>query len=664
LSAQERTGSTTLSDASAHDGSTGGYQFGDLQVDTRRQSVSRNGEAIPLPRLSYELLLALLRAHPRMLSNEDLLTSVWAPTVVNPETVGQRIKLLRKALGDDPRNPRYLVSIHGRGYRLVAPVLTLPASEAPPTPAVPEATKPGNDAIEVALRMPGRIGWLPAALGAVIVTAVLVGVGLWYWRVTNSDDTSQPPKVAVAALAAANKTPAEESIVVLPFLDLSEQKDEGYFADGVTEEVTSVLAQVRDLRVSARTSAFYFKDRATPVGEIGKTLGVANILEGSVRKSGDRVRVTAQLIRADTGYHLWSGSYERGPDDLFSVQTEIARAVVDKLKVSLLGDSNLHDELSANTAARTLYFQSIGELNLGTRGGVHHALEHLRQAVAQDPNFAQAWALLAGTYTATITYDDASVSTVEPLAMDAANRALQINPSLAEAHAAKARLLWVLDSNIGEALPEIRKALDADPNHSGALQMSARLQMICGHSDESVRLAREVVSRDPLVAKNYAELADKLFFAGQLPEAVQAYQTAIALNPGATYGRFLLAVVQLAAGDAKAGLASVDQGNDAEERQILRPVMLDALGQHAEAEREQRIAERKYGPSAAADLAIFYAYRGDADHAMAWLEQAFQNHDAGMLTLQENPLFAKLRSDPRFQALLRRRGIPDPSLCH
>jgi TolB-like protein/DNA-binding winged helix-turn-helix (wHTH) protein/Tfp pilus assembly protein PilF len=637
-------------DADARPSQTDRYQVGDLLIDAQRQTVSRNGVELPLPRLSYELLLALLRAHPRMLSNDELLTSVWAPAVVNPETVSQRIKLLRNALGDDPQSPRYIESIRGRGYRLTAHV----------SPPSPQATPPGRDPAATAPRRAGRLRRPALMLGGTIAVMAAAGVAFWHWHHSFEQPT---PMTAAAALAVTGAAPPERSIAVLPFLDLSEDKEEGYFADGMTEEVTSLLSQVGDLRVSARTSAFYFRDRSAQIGEIGRTLGVANVLEGSVRKSGNLVRVTAQLIRTDTGYHLWSASYDRRPDDLFVTQTEIARAVVDHLKASLLGEPAFYGVLSADAAARTLYLQSMEEFNRGTRAGLHQALENLRRAVAKDPNFAQAWAVLSRVYIYTIFFDGASVASVRSLALDATNRALKINPSLSEAHAAKAGLLWVLDWNIAEALPEIRRALDADPNNIGVLQMAAKLQMMCGHPDEAVRLAREVVGRDPLVALNYEELAEALWGAGQLPEAMHAAQTALALNPGTRYGRFRLALLQLTAGDATAAWAGVDQGNDAQARQLLRPFMLDALGRHADAEREQAIAEQNYGPAAAGDLAVYYAYRGNVDKALPWLERAFQNHDLSMLEIKGSPRFAKLRPDPRFQALLRRHRIPDETLC-
>jgi len=586
-----------------------------------------------------------------MLTTEELLETVWAPAVVNPETVAQRVKLLRQALGDDPRMPRYVVGVRGRGYRMDASV-TRGARDPSDAQIRPQHSRRGP---AMRTRRGLRLG---LSIAAAVVVLGGVGIAGWRWQVMHSSVNPPPTLSAVEALAGSGRARSERSIAVLPFLDLSERRDEGFFADGMTEEITSLLSQAPDLRVSARTSAFYFKDRSLPVGQIGSALGVAHVLEGSVRKSGDRIRVTVQLIRTDTGYHVWSASYDRRPDDLFGTQTEIAEAVVAHLQASLADDANRRrDPLSRNSKARNLYLAAALELRSATHAGLHQGLAELQSAVVEDPDFAQAWAVLAAARLLTSIFDDAPASQVRPLALQAADRALAIDPTLADAHVVKARLL-AADWKIREALQESHQALEADPNHVGALLIRAQLEETCGHYDEALRLGGEALARDPLNSSSYEQQAQVLWFAGRDSEAIETYQTAIALNPSASYYHFELAVVQLTAGDAKAALASVDQGADDEERAILRPVMLDALGQHAEAEKEQRIAEQKYGAPAAHDLAVFYANRDDADGALSLLEQCYRRHDFWLPLLAGDPLFRKLRSNPRFQALIRRFDIP------
>jgi len=632
------------------------YQIGDLLVDTAEQSVRRDGVELPLPRLSYELLLALIRAHPRMLSNDELATSVWTPAIVNPETVSQRVKLLRYALGDDDvQNPRYIARVRGRGYRLTVPV-TLHAS-------VPNQVSPAQESAEPPEpEAPAtRRTWRPLILTSAAATALItIGFAVWHWQTSRESVSAPPPSHAFSAPAVKASAKVPRSIAVLPFLDLSEKRDETFFADGMTEEITSLLSQAADLRVSARTSAFYFKDHSMPVGEIGNALGVANVLEGSVRKSGDLLRITVQLIRTDTGYHIWSASYDRRADDLFGTQTEIAQSVLSHLQASLDLGARRRDPLSSNPKARNLYLEAMMELPPATPAGLHKALALLQDAVAEDPNFALAWAVLASARFDRAGVEDAPPSEIRPIARQAIDRALAIDPSLPDAHSINARLLEG-DWKIREAMVEAHRALDADPNHWSALLALGWLEALCRHHEEAIRLGNESIERNPLQAFTYATQAQILYFGGHNQEAIDALRAALVRNPRAASYHIAIARIQLVAGDPRAALSSLDEAKDDVARAILRPVMLDALGQHAEAEREQAEAERKYGAfaPAGASLAIFYAGRGDADRAMPLLERSYRYHDLSLPFLKEDPLFTKLRPDPRFQAFIRRFDIPE-----
>jgi TolB-like protein/DNA-binding winged helix-turn-helix (wHTH) protein/tetratricopeptide (TPR) repeat protein len=632
------------------------YQIGDLLVDTAEQSVRRDGVELPLPRLSYELLLALIRAHPRMLTNDDLLTRVWTPAIVNPETVSQRVKLLRYALGDDDaQNPRYIARVRGRGYRLTSPV-TL--HESAPTTMPPSPTRETAESPQpktTAVRHPTKRPLILTSVAA--VTLLAIGFAAWYWQTRQYTSSSAQPSMAVAALAGRPSAKVPKSIAVLPFLDLTEKRDEAYFADGMTEEVTSLLSQVADLRVSARTSAFYFKDHSRSVGEIGNALGVANVLEGSVRKSGNRVRITVQLIRTDTGFHVWSASYERPADDLFGTQTEIATSVVSHLQATFAADSNRHDTLGDNPRARNLLLQASAELAGATPAGSHDGIKHIQEALAADPQFSLAWAVLANARLDSSFLEDVPPSRAITLARQAVDRALAIDPRLPFAHAINGRVLFA-EWKVRDAVSEVHAALEADPNSWPAMLVLEQLESFRGNHEEAVRVAREAIARDPLNPLCYQVEAGTLVDAGHYQEAVEALRAALALNPGAKYYRFGLATAQIAAGDATAALASVESSHNEGERGLLRPVILDMLGRHTEADREQAEAERKY-PDEPYELALLYAYRADADRAMPLLERIYQTRGLLPPKLQNDPLMRNLRSDPRFQALTRRINIPE-----
>jgi len=624
------------------------YEFGGFRVDAHQRLLllTATGRPLPLSSRAFDLLLFFLEHPGELLDKPTLMAAVWPKVVVEENNLNQHIFALRRVLGERPEEHRFIVTVPGRGYRFVAAVLPVPDVSG-------EAL--GIQSAAATRRFP-RLPLVAATAGAVLLAA---GFAWWHRQTMQLDASPTPPLSAVAMLAGKAGPLNPKSIAVLPFLDLSEKKDEGFFADGMTEEITSLLSQVPDLRVSARTSAFYFKDHSMPVGQIGNALGAASVLEGSVRKAGALIRVTVQLIRTDTGYHVWSASYERRPDDLFATQTEIARAVVSHLQASLVAEDSLRDPLSSNSKARSLYLTAGMGLRSETRAGLHGALTQLQAAVAEDPQFARAWALLAFARLQSTTYDDMPAAEVRPLVTQAIERALAIDPTLADAHAMKSQLLWS-DWNIRDALTEAHRALDSDPNNVGALLILAQLEELCGHYDESIRLSREVVRRDPLSASTYEQLGQTLWFAGREQDAIETFQTALTLNPRAAFYHYQLAVVQLTAGDAKAALNSVEQGRDEEESAILRPVMLDALGQHAEAEKEQQIAEKRFGGGTAChDLAIFYARRGDADHAMPLLEQCYRNHDFFLPLLKGDPLFRRLQPNPIFQAMIRRFDIPE-----
>src|SRR3984893_2379711 len=425
------------------------YILSDLQIDTGRQLVSRADDPIPLPKLSYDLLLVLVRAAPNLVSLDELMRLVWPGIIVSPETVSQRIKLLRDALDDDSRVPRYIAGLRGRGYQMVAAVEEIIDSPAA-TPPAPISAK---------------------------------------------------------------------SVAILPFLDMSENKDQEHFSDGLTEELIKRLSKIPDMRVPARTSSFYFKGKSEDIPTIAKKLMVAHVLEGSVRKSGDRLRVTAQLARADSGYHLWSETYDRRLDDVFKVQDDIAAAVVKALKVSLLDAGVPHIAPTANSEAYTLYLQAGSLAKRHSSADSLRAYDYLNQALRLDPRFALAWAALAELYTnASVEWgkifppDDGTgqnldlsatkfalgSNRVSVAAHDAGARALVLDPNDADIHRSMARVMWWFDFNWDAADAELKKARALDPGSARIFEQSAQLAITMGLLTEGLALANDAAKLDPL----------------------------------------------------------------------------------------------------------------------------------------------------------------------
>jgi TolB-like protein/DNA-binding winged helix-turn-helix (wHTH) protein len=628
------------------------YSVGDLSIDTGPQVVSRDGVSIALPKLSYDLLLVLARAAPNLVSLDELMRLVWPGIVVSPETVSQRIKLLRDALGDDPREPRYFAGLRGRGYQMVAAVEELgadpPASPAtdrvePPAPhPEPQATRPESRR--------NRLLLIVVVAGVAVALAWFLAVKVWIPKQIVQEESV----TATAALI------SEKSVAVLPFVDMSEKKDQEYFADGMAEEIIDLLTKVPNLRVPARTSSFYFKGKPTKVPEIARELGVAHVLEGSIRRSGNQIRVTAQLNRADNGYHLWSETYDRKLDDIFKVQDEIAGAVVKALKVSLLIDALPRATPTSSTEAYTLYLQAVSMAKHPTRLSISKAVDYLQQAVKLDAKFAPAWAILSR-----LLVDEVVKFGVLPMeqgreqAQRAAETAVGLDSKLPESHIAIGKILYQFDWNWSAAEAEFGKARDLDPGNGDALRWSGYVATTLGRLDDGLRLAQQSIALDPLYEYNYVG-AGKVYLAlGRIHEAEAAYRKAIDLNPADAIPHIGLADTFLARGEPAPALAEIQQVSLDDGQTIGLAIIYHAMGRKRESDAAMVEAEMKHAKDNIIGIAAAHAYRRETDQAFAWLDRAYQERDTRIVGIKTDPYLKSLVADPRYKALLRKMNLPE-----
>ena len=519
---------------------------------------------------------------------------------------------------------------------------------------------------------------------AALVLVSLVTVVLAYAVVDRFGLFKRTPAerpVTELAPAATPTMPAisDKSVAVLPFADMSEKKDQEYFSDGMAEEIINLLVKVPGLHVPARTSSFYFKGKAAKIPDIARDLGVANVLEGSVRKSRDHMRVTAQLVRADTGFHLWSETYDRQLDDVFKTQDEIAASVVTALKVSLLKAETPNAQLTTSREAYELYLQARALASRGTTSDTLKAYAHLKQAVTLDPQFALAWAALAEmladdntNWTSVFAPESSSLRTGEPdltnydavwaqaraAAHSAADQAIAAGPSLAEAHAAKAYVLASLDWEWAAADAEFTKALELAPTNARILTSAAYSSLSLGRVSQGLELANRALSFDPLGSawgvRSYAQ-----FVGGKFREAEQDARRAIGLHPTVESRHYRLANILLTEGDAQAALAEYEQDLGAHWRVAGMPLALDALGRRREADRTLALAERTYGNGMAYQIACVYAGRKDLERTIYWLERAYKQHDGGLPDLKVDPMLKNVQQDPRYKALLRKMKLPE-----
>jgi TolB-like protein/Tfp pilus assembly protein PilF len=447
---------------------------------------------------------------------------------------------------------------------------------------------------------------------------------------------------------------SEKSIAVLPFVDMSQAKDQEYFSDGISEELLNLLAKVTQLHVAARTSSFSFKGKDVPIPEIAKTLHVAHVLEGSIRKSGDEVRITAQLIRAADGYHVWSETWDRKLDDIFKVQDEIAGKVVDELKVTLLGAAP--SVRTTDPKAYALFLQSK-QLGLqSTAEGFAKSDELLRQVLAIDPRYAPAWDDLARNYINEAGRGLLASQEGFARAREAAEKALAIDPEYGPAYARLGFIAMTFDSDLAGAAKHFQRALMLAPTDVDVLRNAALYVGFLGRLDEALAIHESIVRRDPVSPSALFNLANAQRNLGRYDEAVACYRTVLSLVPGRSKAHAGLGEALVLHGDPVGALTEIEQERVESWRMITLPIAYHALGREADSDAALAALVVKYGREDPFNIAYVYAFRGEADKAFEWLNNTITYEDPGIAEIVTENLFANIRSDPRWLPFLRKIG--------
>lgn len=497
------------------------------------------------------------------------------------------------------------------------------------------------------------------------VAAALVALALgWYFRDRleigprpDSTTSASAARTSDAALAARDPvSPAPASIAVLPFVDMSQSKDQEYFSDGLSEELLNLLAQLPQMRVIARTSSFSFKGKEVDVATIAKALDVANVLEGSVRKSGNTLRITAQLIRASDSSHLWSQTFDREMTDIFKVQDEIAGAVVDALKVKLLPSQALtNPNRSSNTEAYN-QFLLANQFFGGTADGYPQSVAAFKRAIALDPGYAAAYAGLSRIeeLLADRTGDEAT----RRQSLADAEKAIALAPDLADAYVARGLTRLSLRQDKALVRADFEKALSLNPHSGPALTAYARLLISLGQISEAITELRKAIDLDPVASGGWVLTGRLLNYNGEYVSAHAALVNALEKAPGSEYVRFHL------------GSNSLLQGKSQEALDIFRDAGREygqagvAMAEHSlgHAKESQQALETLIATSArgaAYQIAEIHAWRGDADRAFEWLDRAYAQGDGGLNFIKVDPLLASVKADPRFAVLLQKMGLPE-----
>jgi TolB-like protein/DNA-binding winged helix-turn-helix (wHTH) protein len=617
-------------------------------VDPALGEISSGGRVTKLDPLTMRLLLFFADNSGRVVALQELLDAVWPNVVVTPQSVYNTVAQLRRTLGDLAEAPTYIENIPRKGYRLIAKVenrqIERRAAAAPPLEAGARpspATSPPAGVVRPARSKLSN----PKILGAIIVTAlVLIGFGVVPVLMRTGIFGSR---------SASSESTAAHSIAIMPFRDLSEAKDREYLAEGLAEEIGTVLSRVATLRVIGRASAF--ASRADSVPDIAKKLHVDHVLEGSVQTSPHGVRITAALIRTDSGQYLWSKTYDRANDDYFSIEDELARDVAAALTTAALPANRSASSCGQSGEAYNLLLQGryLGRRN--TRAERERSIELYQQAVALEPNCARAWAWLSTAYGV-----QTANGWVEPdggyqHARDAAEHALRVDPLDADAHAALAYVEEYHDWNWSAAEAELKRALALNAGDVRVLNMNGHLAVDLGQIDSGIALYRRAVDADPLSPGALGGLAGALWGSGGSSEAEAVYRQAASLS-SARYHTWI-GLILLDRGDKPGALAEIEQETDVPQRLMGLGIVQNVLGNREASDRALAELVEKF-PDHPTQIAEVYARRGDPDAAFQWLESALARHDAAMLWFKINVSLRPLRADPRYQAVLHRMGLP------
>jgi TolB-like protein/Flp pilus assembly protein TadD len=447
---------------------------------------------------------------------------------------------------------------------------------------------------------------------------------------------------------------APKAIAVLPFVNMSSDEEQEYFSDGLSEELLNLLTKIPELRVAARTSSFSYKDKDVKVAQIGEELNVAHVLEGSVRKSGNRVRITAQLIHAEDGYHLWSEAFDRTLDDVFAIQAEIAAEVVAQLKVTLMGAAPKVKETDPD--AYNLFLQARHLARQGATQAFEQSIALYQQALAIAPDYVAAWEGLAAVYCDQTDRGLRSTEEGYALARRSADKALAIDPDYAKVHARIGLITIIDDHDLAAAAQHLERAMELDPVDLDILGDVALLVGDLGRLDEAVALLEYVVAHDPVNPRSHRRLAVSYLAAGRQDDAIASFRTAMTLSPGQLGVGQMMGIALLMKGEPEAALATIEREPGGGWRQIGLSMVYHALGRVNESDAALEWAISTVEEVASYNIAFVLAFRGEADRAFEWLEKAVHYNDPGLSQITSAPMFANIHSDPRWLPFLKKIG--------
>ena len=631
-------------------------RFGTYEVSLQSGEVRKAGLRIRVQQQPMRLLEILLEHPGEVVSREELCSRVWPNENFGDFDLALNIAIgkLRSALGDSAENPRFIETLPKRGYRFIADVSIVDGEPRPKRPgsasgdlAETEATDK-REAVTLVVAPRRQLWTAPRIMVAVAIALILPILAFWLFH------SREPALVGIRSLA------------VLPLENLSGDAAQNYFADGMTDELITDLAQISALRVISRTSVMVYKGARKPLPQIAHELNVDAVVEGTVLRSGDRVRITAQLIEASTDKHLWSQSYEGELRDTLALQKKVAGAIADQIRINLTPQEQaaLKTVKAVNPEAYESYLKGRYFWNKRTADGLKVALAYFNQSIEEDPKYAPSYSGLADTYALLGDWQYAVMPPKEafPKAKTAAIKALELDGALGEAHNSLAFVLDGFDWDLDAGGKEFQRAIELNPGYATAHHWYAWHLSLLGRYDEAIIEMRKAENLDPLSLIINADLAELLALAHSYDESIRQSRKTIEMDPN-----FGLAHSQLAQAFLQKHMydEAVAEMQTAVRLSANSPTCIAnlarayvAAGKKSEAMKLLSDLKKRSNSaySNAAEIAMIYASLGDADQAMTWLEKGYEERfNPGVLL---RPAFDPLRSDLRFQNLLHRVGLP------
>jgi TolB-like protein/DNA-binding winged helix-turn-helix (wHTH) protein/Flp pilus assembly protein TadD len=624
--------------------------FKAFRLDTANHVLWRDGDRVPIAPKAFDVLAYLVEHAERVVTQDEILEALWSETYVNPEILRKYILEIRKILGDRPDNPEFIETLPKRGYRFVAPVIdesTVEPQDVPTSHATEEKVGPATAPSEGQGSSGKHRRWKFAIIPLLAVVAA-AAIARHHFLVARNRANAPSLK--------------NTSIAVLPFEDMSAAKDEEYFSEGLAEQLINDLAKVSGLKVVGRSSAFQFKGKNEDLRDVGRKLGVANLLEGSVRRDGNHVRITAELIKADDGFQLWSQTYDREIKDIFAVEDDIALAATEGLQLKLLGGNGqpvVPNLRSANPEAYQAYLQAQYFSGRGpSKEDLGKALAYTDTAIKLDEKYAPAWALRSSVQNAMAEALLTDLTEGFRKSRDDAERAIALDPNLASAYLALANTQISCDWNWDAANTSVTKAAALEPGSVEVLRIRSYLSRVLDDLDQAIKLYEQAVALDPLSANSYWRLGYLLYAAGRYDEARTEMQKALDLNPQGAYIHLTLDKILIAEGKPQQALAQIEKEPSEWARLTGQALAYHALGREQDSDAALAGLITKYRTYVAYQIAEVYAYRGESDKSFEWLEHAYKQRDPGLPEIKSNPLFKNLRHDPIYTELLKRMRLP------